>query len=249
MRTIKKMMFAAGIMMGTLVPAFQAAASGSAADQIAAVTSYSEQLVPSGEKDGLLEVTLEGEAGQDGYVYIIKSLKDMEPSGQVEGENLAETSLEEYNAGNLKFYRVQVADASKPVVVKADFICPGAYDVKKKAPDNGGESYPLSYAFTNSLPVDIESYSLAISVPLGNEIVKVTKPSSYSDFILSEKAGMRTVGVAKKLKPSGTVNLDFTYNIPAVSTTWGKLAVWIICLGVGAVVLAARWKEAREEQE
>ena len=60
---------------------------------------------------------------------------------------------------------------------------------------------------------------------------------------------MRSVGVSKKLEPAGAVNLNFTYNVPAVSQMSGKLAVWAVCLGVGLMVLAVRLKEAGKENQ
>lgn len=244
MKRIKAMAFVAGMILGVTSAAGQVWAAPATAP-----TTYSERIVPSGEMDGMLEVAVEGQADQEGYVYVICSVKGMMPEGEASGENIGEAGLEAYSQGSLEYYRVKAADPSRPVVLNARFECPGFYDIKKKAADNGGGSYPVSYTFTNYFPEEIGKYTLDISVPEGNEIIKVSKPGVYADVILSETGNLRTVGLSKKLKPSGTADLNFTYNTPAVSKMSGKLAVWGICLSLGLVVLALRLKEAREENQ
>ncbi len=244
MKRVKAMALLGGIFLGATVSAGQAWAAPSAAP-----AAYSERLVLAGEKDGILKVALEGEADEDGYVYVIRSVKAMTPTGEVSGENIGEKGMEEYSQGKLDFYRIKAADPSRPVVLNASFDCPGFYDIKKKAPDNGGESYPVAYKFTNYFPAEIGKYTLDISVPEKNEIINVTKPEAYADFNLSQEGKMRSVGVSKKLEPAGAVNLNFTYNVPAVSQMSGKLAVWAVCLSVGLMVLAVRLKEAGKENQ
>ena len=83
---------------------------------------------------------------------------------------------------------------------------------------------------------------MTIELPQGNQVVKVTKPTAYADFILSEEHGIRAVGVSKGIAPAGTVNLDFTYDVPFTAS------VWVICLVPGLAVMTDRLKKAREGQ-
>ncbi|MBS1484598.1 MAG: hypothetical protein HP059_15785, partial [Clostridium sp.] len=65
---------------------------------------------------------------------------------------------------------------------------------------------------------------------------------------LSEEHGIRAVGVSKGIAPAGTVNLDFTYDVPFTASMAGKAAVWVICLVPGLAVMTDRLKKAREGQ-
>lgn len=241
MRKIKSIALLAGIFMSLFLAPFQAQAG-----EYVNITEYSEAFTPDGT-DGKLEVTVSGEAGEDGYLYLSKSLKEMEPEA-VTGENLAGTELEEYTEGSVSYYRIKVADTAAPAVVKAEFNCPGFYDFPKKADTNGAENDSVSYKFTNHLESKIEKYKVQISVPEENEIIKVSKPSAYADYILSEVNGMRTVGISKAAAPAAAVELAFTFGKPFVSTMAGKAAVWGICLGIGLFVLIDRYRKAKEDK-
>lgn len=230
--------------MGILI-SFSALSFPSLAAEYITFTDYSESFIPDGS-DGKMEVNASGEAGEDGYLYLNKSIKEMIPE-TVSGENLNGSELEEYTKGNVSYYRIKVADNTAPAEVHAVFHCPGFYDFTKKAETNGAEAYSVNYKFTNQLKSKIESYHVQIAVPEGNEIISVTKPSAYADYELSLTEGMRTVGLTKAAAPSSSIELAFTYNRPFVSTAVGKGVVWVLCLGIGLFVLIERYKKAKED--
>ena len=214
------------------------------AEEYVNIKSYTEVFTPVNEKDAQLDVTVTGTAGEDGYLYIIASVKGMEIT-DVTGENLAGTGLESYKEGRASYYRIPVADASAEATVEATFNCPGFYDVARSADTNGGEDYKMSYKFTNYLVSKIGSYNVTIFVPEGNEIVKVSSPSAYADYILSEKNGLRGAGVSKALAASTANTLTFTYD--AAQSVAGKILVWVVCLGIGGFVFLDRYRKANKE--
>lgn len=244
MKRMKTAALIAGILIGAFAPAIQAQAG-----DYVSVSSYNETFAPSAAEDGLLTVHVEGEPDGDGYLYVIRSVAGMVPVGEVTGQNLEGTELEPVTFGSVEFYRIQVADKEKPAVFTAQFSCPGFYSSKKTAEENGGEDFAVSYKFTNYFPEKIGKYTLKIELSQGNQVVRVTKPAAYADFILSEENGMRAVGLSKGIAPSGTVNLDFTYDVPATSGMAGKAVIWVICLVPGLAVMVDRLKKTREEQQ
>ena len=114
------------------------------------IKSYTEVFTPVNETDAQLDVTVTGTAGDDGYLYLIASVKDMAVT-EVSGENLAGTTLEAYKEGSASYYRIAVADTAAEATVEATFTCAGFYDVERSADTNGGEDYKMSYKFTNYL--------------------------------------------------------------------------------------------------
>ena len=54
--------------------------------------------------------------------------------------------------------------------------------------------------------------------------------------------------IAEIITMRGTVNLDFTYDVPFTASMAGKAAVWVICLVPGLAVMTDRLKKAREGQ-
>ena len=214
------------------------------AEEYVNIKSYTEVFTPVNEKDAQLDVTVTGTAGEDGYLYIIASVKGMEVT-DVTGENLAGTGLESYKEGSASYYRIPVADVSVEATVEATFNCPGFYDVARSADTNGGEDYKMSYKFTNYLVSKIGSYNVTIFVPEGNEIVKVSSPSAYADYILSEENGLRGAGVSKALAASSANTLTFTYD--AAQSVASKILVWVVCLGIGGVVFFDRYRKANKE--
>lgn len=205
------------------------------------IKNYTEVFTPVNEKDAQLDVTVTGTAGDDGYLYVIASVKDMEVT-EVSGENLAGTTLEAYKEGSASYYRIAVADAAAEATVEATFTCPGFYDVARSADTNGGEDYKMSYKFTNYLVSKIGSYNVMIFVPEGNEIVKVSSPSAYADYILTEENDLRGAGVSKALAASTANTLTFTYD--AKQSVVAKILVWVVCLGIGGFVFFDRYRKA-----
>ena len=206
------------------------------------ISSYKETMKPTENMDGILSIAVEGEVGEDGYLYLIESVKGMELNGSISGENLG-GDLEAVKIGSVNYYRVKAADTSAPVVVNADFTCAKFYAPTPKADTNGGNTLPISYKFVNSLESNIGKYSVQIFVPEGYQIVKVTTPSAYADFILDEVDGMRSVGLSGSVKAGATSTVAFTFN-PEHSTMQNAI-VWVLCLGVGIAVLVDRMKKAR----
>ncbi len=214
------------------------------AEEYVNIKSYTEVFTPVNDTDAQLDVTVTGTAGEDGYLYIIASVKGMEVT-DVTGENLAGTGLESYKEGSASYYRIPVADTSAEATVEATFNCPEFYKVDRSADTNGGEDYKMSYKFTNYLVSKIGSYNVTIFVPEGNEIVKVSSPSAYADYILSEENGLRGAGVSKALAASTANTLTFTYD--AAQSVAGKILVWVVCLGIGGVVFFDRYRKANKE--
>ena len=211
------------------------------ADEYVNIKSYTEVFTPVNDKDAQLDVTVTGAAGEDGYLYVIASVKNMEVA-EVKGENLASTQLESYKEGSASYYRIPVADTTTSATVEVTFNCPGFYEVERAADTNGGEDYKISYKFTNYLVSKIGSYNVTIYVPEGNEIVKVSSPSAYADYILSEQNGLRGAGVSKALAASTANTLTFTYD--AAQSVGSNILVWVVCLGIGGFVFFDRYKKA-----
>jgi hypothetical protein len=207
------------------------------------ITSYKETMKPTESMDGILSIAVEGEVGEDGYLYVIESVKGMELTGSISGENLG-GDLEAVKIGSVNYYRVKAADESAPVVLNAEFTCAKFYAPTPKADTNGGNALPISYKFVNSLESNIGKYSIQIFVPQGYQIVKVTTPSAYADYILDEVDGMRSVGLNGSVKAGATSTVAFNFN-PEHSTMQNAI-VWVVCLGVGLAVLVDRMKKARK---
>ncbi|MBE6023711.1 MAG: hypothetical protein E7231_10845 [Cellulosilyticum sp.] len=242
MKRMKQAVLTAGILLGMLGMPMQVQAA-----EYINLTDYTEIMTPVNGLDGQLEVSVKGEAGEDGYLYIISSVEDMAPTGEVTGENLESSELEAYSEGSVNYFRIKVKDAAQEASVKAQFSCPGFYDVKEKAETNGSAHYPIAYKFTNHLASKIGNYEVMIFVPEGNEIVKVSKPSAYADYILTEENNLRGVGLTKGLASAGNINLEFTFNEPFGSEGISKVIIWVVCLGIGGVVLIDRLKKANKE--
>lgn len=210
----------------------------------ATISSYTEVMTPVGEVDGELAVTVKGTAGTDGYMYLMVSVKGMTLT-EVTGENLDGTELEEYTEGGVNYFRIKVADTEAEATVEAKFTCAGFYDIEGSADTNGGENYAVSYKFTNYLSTKIGSYNLTVFVPEGNEIVKVSTPSAYADYILSEENGLRGAGLSTSLAAAAAATLKFTFNEP--TSVIVKVILWVVCLGVGAAVAVDRYKKATKD--
>lgn len=242
MKRMKHVLLAMGLVLGISLSPMQAQAA-----EYINITDYTETMTPVNGLDGQLEVAVTGEAGEDGYLYLMSSVKDMAPVGEITGENLDGTELEAYTEGNVNYFRVKVKDPAVAATVQAQFSCAGFYDVKEKADTNGAANSPISFKFTNSLESKIGKYSITIFVPEGQEIAKVTKPSAYADFKLSEVNGLRGVGISKGLASSAAAELAFTFDKPFASSGFGKILVWVICLAVGGFVFVDRFKKSKKE--
>ena len=81
------------------------------------------------------------------------------------------------------------------------------------------------------------------NLPEGMEIVKVSTPSKYADFLLGEtEDGCRTITVSKKnVAPAASVSSAFT--IQPSENNVKNIVLWVACLAVGGAVLVAKLKE------
>ena len=212
------------------------------AAETAPVSQYKETFTPASSSDAVLTVEVTGQAEDDGYLYISKTVTDMAPAGQAEGANV-EAEVEECTRGKLEFFRVKAKDPAQPVEVKVDFNCPGFYAAEPEAEDNGAAYVPVSTKFTNYLSFPVESYSVTVTLPEGMEIVKVSTPSKYADFLLGEtEDGCRTINVSKKnVAPAASVSSAFT--IQPSENNVKNIVLWVACLAVGGAVLVAKLKE------
>lgn len=242
MKKMKQVLLLMGLMLGISLSPVQAQAG-----EYIAITDYTEIMTPVNGTDGRLDVSVTGEAGEDGYLYLMNSVKDMVPVGEITGENLDSTELETCTQGSVTYFRAKVKDPSVEAAVRAQFTCTGFYDVKEKADTNGSAKSPITFKFTNSLDSKIGKYNVTIFVPEGNEIAKVTKPSQYADFILSEENGLRGVGLSKAVAASASVDLAFTFAKPFASQGFGKILTWLICMVLGGFVFIDRFKKAKKE--
>lgn len=237
MKKIIVAIIAAAMMLSLLaIPAMAA--------EVINVANYTEVFTPVNEADGQLAVTVKGTAGEDGYMYIVAAAKGMEPVS-VAGENLSGTELEAYKNGSESYFRIAVADPAAEATVEATFNVPGFYAVSRAADTNGAEDFSMSYKFTNYLPSKIGKYSVMVYVPQGMEISKVSSPSKYADYILAEQDGMRGAGNAKALAAAAANTLTFTFDTAAGTIT--NVLVWVLCLGIGILVFADRYKKAMKE--
>lgn len=208
------------------------------------VSDYKETFTPTSATDSRLTVNITAEPDADGYVYISKTIKNMTIEGEATGTNLA-GQAEEYEMGALTVFRIKAENPNEAVEAELTFACPDFYNAAPKAETTGTANIPVSYKFTNYLSNPIGKYSVTIALPQGMEFVKVSTPSKYSDFTLSQTgSGLRALTVSKsKLAPAAAVTAAFTFNDAGVSAGLPKLAVWVVCLAIGGLILLAKLKE------
>lgn len=204
------------------------------------VTSYTETFKPVGE-DAELTATVTATAGSDGYIYLIKTFADTTVNS-VTGENIVE-EVEEYTQGAVTYFRAKVVDPTVEATLTVSATCTAFYAEVLVAEDNGGNTNSITYKFTNFFSNEIGKYTLTIFTPEGNEIVKVTTPAKYASFTLGEEDGLLSVGVSGKLAIGAASTIAYTYKPETTGTA--KLIVWVVCLGVGALVLFDRLKKAK----
>lgn len=204
------------------------------------VTSYTETFKPVGE-DAELTASVVATAGSDGYVYLIKTFADTTVN-TVKGENIVE-EVEEYTLGAVNYFRAKVVDPTVEATLTVVATCTGFYAENLVADDNGGNTNSVAYTFTNNFSTEIGKYKLTIFTPEGNEIVKVVTPNKYAKFTLGEEEGLLSVGVSGKTAVGAAQTISYTYNTATTGTT--KAIVWVVCLGVGALVLFDRLKKAK----
>lgn len=204
------------------------------------VSSYTETFKPVGE-DAELTTTVVATAGSDGYIYLIKNFDEIEVKS-VTGENVV-AELEEYTQGAVTYLRAKVVDPTAEATLTAVIICKGFYAENLVADTNGTETNSIAYAFNNYFSSEIKKYNLTIFTPEGNEVIKVSAPKKYADFKLGEEDGLLSVGLSGKVKLNGKSEINYTYG-PA-TTGVAKLAVWAVCLAVGALVFIDRFKKAK----
>ena len=225
------------------------------AEEYVNIKSYTETFTPAEGTDAKLDVTVTGTAGDDGYLYLIASWKVTNPETQkaevameakeVTGENLDGTELEKYKQGSVDYFRIKVADTSADATVNVQFICKDFYSTARSAADNGAEDYTINYKFTNYLPTKIGSYKTMVYLPEGYEIEKVSSPAKYADYILDEMDGLRGAGLSKGLASAAANTLTFTYDASQSSIV--NILIWVVCLGIGALVFVDRLKKANKE--
>jgi len=236
----------AALLAGVLIAVLLGLTVNASTAEFYTVTVYAEVFTPVNAADAVVTVEVEAEPDKEGYIYIEKSVKGMEPTGDITGENIAGFGLEEYKAGSIDCYRIKTSNPSGAAKVKARFNCAGFYAAEMEAEENGSANTPISYKFTNYFANAIGKYSVKIVLPEDTEIIKVSTPAKYADFKLSEQDGLRAISVSKsKLAPAAAVTLAFVMGSPAVSTVLGKVMVWMLCLAIGMSVLFARIKESK----
>ena len=207
-----------------------------------AISAYTETFKPAEGTDATLTVDVTGTAGEDGYIYLIKTLADT-TAVDVTGENIT-GKLEEITDGAISYYRVKVADKTAETTLTATFTVAAFYDEATEADDNGGANYALSYTFTNHFDSAIEKYTVYVYAPEGMEVVKVTEPSKYAKQKLGVEDGMRYVGASGAVDPAATSGVAYTYNTPMTSVA--KIVIWVLCLGVGGFIFVDRYKKAKQ---
>lgn len=212
------------------------------AEEYINITEYTETFKPAGDGAATLTVDVTATAGEDGYIYLTKTLADT-TAVSVTGDNVA-GELEEVTDGAVNYYRVKVTDATAETTLTATFTVAGFYSDDKAAEDNGGSNYALSYTFTNYLDSEIGKYSVYVYAPEGMEIVKVSTPAKYASQKLGEEDGLRYVGASGKLAPAATSGVAYTYNEPISGMM--NIGIWVVCLGIGGFVFIDRLKKAKQ---
>lgn len=206
------------------------------------IAEYSETFAPAADLAAELTVKVKATAGEDGYIYLIKTLADTTPVS-VSGDNVA-GELEEYTQGGINYYRVKVNTAEETEIT-AKLTVAGFYPADSTAGDNGGANYSVAYTFTNHFDSEIGKYAVTVKVPEGNETVKVTNPAKYEKQKLgTDDNGLRTVGASGKVAPAATSGVAFTYNAPLSGMM--NIAIWVVCLAIGGFVFVDRYKKAKE---
>ncbi len=227
-------------------PALSAETEAAKTEDYIHLSSYTEIMRPADETDGILEVSCEGKSGEDGYLYLFESVAGMQPQGEAKGSNLT-GSLEKVSIGAVNYFRIKAADKDAAVTAEVRFLCEDFYNPEMKAEANGRKNYPIDYKFKNYLDSGIDAYALHIYLPEEHEVVKVSKPSAYEDYILGEEDNMRSVGLETEVKASGEAELKFTFN--KEDSGFKTAVIWILCMGVGLAVLIDRVKKDREQDE
>lgn len=206
------------------------------------IAEYKETFAPAADLAADLTVNVKATAGEDGYIYLIKTLENT-TAVSVTGDNVA-GKLEEYTQGGINYYRVKVNTAEETEIT-AKFAVAGFYPEASTAEDNGGANYAVDYTFTNHFDSEIGKYVVSVVVPEGHETVKVTTPAKYEKQKLDvNEDGLRTVGASGKVAPAATSGVAFTYNAPLSSMM--NIVVWVVCLGIGGLVFIDRLKKAKQ---
>jgi hypothetical protein len=217
--------------------------SPAAAAEFYTIEKYAETIIPGENNDGVLSVQLTATPGSDGYVYVVKSVSKMTFRDIKETKNTAGGStLEACKLGDLEYFRIKAADPSAAVSLTANFDCPAFYGAKQKADLTGIPATPVNCKFTNPFAAAIGSYSIRVKIPKGREIISVSTPKAYADFVLENEDGSRGISLSKKkLAPSAVVTLAFSFGETLNNNIPGLIILWIVCLGIGAAVFIARF--------
>jgi hypothetical protein len=212
------------------------------------VETYNETYAPGEKTDGILTVQLKAAPGADGYVYLVKTIAKMTPRGNLEGAQNASGSLESYKQGDMDFFRVKASNPDASVSLTARFDCPGFYGAKPKAGDTGAPSIPVNCKFTNPFNTTVGSYNVKVILPEGEEVIAVTTPRAYADFVLGKDGDTRSVSISKKkLTPTSAVTLTFSFGKTLANSALGVILLWLACLAVGGAVLIARLPRKKPE--
>ena len=236
------------LMAAILIIALSGLTAIASATELFTVITYDEVFTPANAVDAVLTVEIEAKPDTDGYIYIAKTVKDMKPVGEVTGENIGGNKLEEYKMGNINCYRVKVNDPYRTAKAKVQFDCLNFYNAAAKADQNGRANIPVTHVFTNFFVNPIGTYNLKVVLPEKTEIVKVSTPSKYADFKLSDENGLKAIAISKsKLAPAAAAKLDYTMNTSA--SIFDKILIWTFCLAIGLFVLFARLRENKSSDQ
>jgi hypothetical protein len=212
------------------------------------VETYNETYTPGEKTDGILTVQLKAAPGADGYVYIVKTIAKMTPRGNLEGTQNVSGPLESYKQGDIEFFRVKASNPGTAASLTARFDCPGFYGAKPKAGDTGAPSIPVNCKFTNLFSTTVGAYSVKVVLPQGEEVIAVTAPKAYADYVLGLEGGSRSVSTSKKkLTPASAITLNFSFGKTLANSAPGLILLWLVCLALGGAVLIARLPRKKEQ--
>jgi hypothetical protein len=165
-------------------------------------------------------------------------------------QNIADgASPESYKQGDLEYFRVKAANPAAEVSFTALFSCPDFYGAKPKALETGAPAVPVNCKFTNPFSTTIGNYNIKVLVPKGKEIIMVSAPKAYADFVLGKEEGMRSVSVGKKkLAPLAAVTLTFSFGRTLANSVPKTIILWVLCLGIGGAVIIVRRPRKKTEE-
>ena len=208
------------------------------------VSKYSESFVPAENNDAILNIEMTATTSDEGMVYIPVSVEDSELiTASVNGE---EVSGELTKVGSVSYFTLDSEMPETEVEVVAQVSCKAFYAVENDDPDTGIPTPLMSYKFTNKSANKIDSYELTIALPEGMEPISVTTPKDVTKYTLSEnEAGQRTLSLKGSVAVAGNSSFEFTFGEPFTNSTAFVAVIWVLIIGISAVVIKDRLKEAK----